>query len=192
MKKSFYSLVGVNGNAFAVMRYVRDAMRECDCSREDMEEYQAQAMSGDYNNLLVVSMDMLEKLNKMIGCRPHAQFTEPDVIEESRSSKKLKFKKLVEVLKDWVPSREEDSYNEDGSLEYNETIHGESDEDYDMDDEKKAIVWKALDEVVCELWDNYGPFEPNDVWFWIQKAFETYPIEQHSLFKKLVSSKELD
>lgn len=62
-KKRNYSLVGVNGNAFAVMGYVIKAMRECGCSKDEISSYQTKAMSSDYNNLLVVSCDKLEELN---------------------------------------------------------------------------------------------------------------------------------
>lgn len=58
-----YSLVGVDGNAFSVMGYVSDAMRECGMKKEDIDNYQIEAMSGDYNNLLAVSCEMLDRLN---------------------------------------------------------------------------------------------------------------------------------
>ena len=63
MKKN-YSLVGVNGNAFAVMGYVRSAMRECGMSKQQIDEYMSDATSGDYNHLLNVSTHMIATLNK--------------------------------------------------------------------------------------------------------------------------------
>ena len=62
-KRKKYSLVGVDGNAFAVMGYVTRCMRECKCTREEIDEYRDNAMSGDYNNLLCVSMNMINRLN---------------------------------------------------------------------------------------------------------------------------------
>lgn len=62
-KKRKYTLVGVDGNAFSVMGYVRRAMRECGKSQQEQQEYSNKAMSGDYNNLLCVSMEMLDELN---------------------------------------------------------------------------------------------------------------------------------
>lgn len=59
-----YNLVGVDGNAFAVMGYVRDAMRKEGCSLEEKKAYTEDAMSGDYSHLLYVSMNMIEKLNE--------------------------------------------------------------------------------------------------------------------------------
>lgn len=59
-----YDLVGVDGNAFSVMGYVRRAMRESGFSREEIEGYIKDATSGDYNNLLCVSVDMIDKCNE--------------------------------------------------------------------------------------------------------------------------------
>lgn len=58
-----YDLVGVDGNAFAIMDYVLKAMKECKMSKEEQSDYQNKAMSGDYNNLLAVSIEMIDKCN---------------------------------------------------------------------------------------------------------------------------------
>lgn len=60
-----YDLVGVDGNAFAVMAYVLKAMKECKMSKEEQSDYQTKAMSGDYNNLLAVSVEMIDKCNEI-------------------------------------------------------------------------------------------------------------------------------
>jgi len=59
-----YSLVGVNGNAYAVMGYVKKAMKEVGNPKEEIDGYFRKAVSGDYNNLIAVSTDILEKLNQ--------------------------------------------------------------------------------------------------------------------------------
>lgn len=59
-----YTLVGIDGNAFAIMGYVRDAMRKEGCSLEEQKAYTEDAMSGNYSHLLCVSMNMIEKLNE--------------------------------------------------------------------------------------------------------------------------------
>lgn len=61
-----YDLVGVDGNAFAVMGYVLKAMRECKMSKEEQSDYQTKAMSGDYNNLLAVSIEMINLCNEIV------------------------------------------------------------------------------------------------------------------------------
>lgn len=60
-----YDLVGIDGNAFSVMGYVLRAMKECNMSKEEQSDYQTKAMSGDYNNLLAVSVDMIDKCNEI-------------------------------------------------------------------------------------------------------------------------------
>lgn len=60
-----YDLVGVDGNAFAVMGYVLRVMKECNMSKEEQSDYQTKAMSGDYNNLLAVSVEMIDLCNKI-------------------------------------------------------------------------------------------------------------------------------
>ena len=61
-----YTLVGVDGNAYAVMAYVKRAMREVGMSQEQRTAYIDAAMSDDYHHLLCVSMDMLEKCNERL------------------------------------------------------------------------------------------------------------------------------
>ena len=60
-----YDLVGVDGNAFAVMGYVLRAMKECKMSKEERSDYQTKTMSGDYDHLLVVSIKMIDKCNEI-------------------------------------------------------------------------------------------------------------------------------
>lgn len=59
-----YSLVGVNGNVFAVICYVKDAMRKEGISYSERESWAKEALAlGDYNKILCHAMDKLEVLN---------------------------------------------------------------------------------------------------------------------------------
>ena len=62
-----YTLVGVDGNAYAIMGYVRIAMRRAGMSKEDIDAYTKDATSSDYNHLLVVSCEMIDKVNEILG-----------------------------------------------------------------------------------------------------------------------------
>lgn len=62
--KNKYTLVGVDGNAFSVMAYTKTVMKKSGFSNEEVTEYLSKATSGDYNNLLCVSMEMIEECNK--------------------------------------------------------------------------------------------------------------------------------
>lgn len=64
-----YTLIGVDGNAFFVMGYVSDCMRHEKFTKAEIDEYVKKATSSDYNNLLCVSMDMVEKCNERYNNR---------------------------------------------------------------------------------------------------------------------------
>lgn len=49
-------LTGNDGNAFSIMGQVTKAMKQGGCTKQQCDEYMTEAMSGDYNNLLQVSM----------------------------------------------------------------------------------------------------------------------------------------
>jgi hypothetical protein len=59
-----YDLVGVNDNAFSVMGYVINAMKREGRITDEIDSYRKSVMSGDYNNLLAVSVDMVDSLNE--------------------------------------------------------------------------------------------------------------------------------
>lgn len=61
-----YCLVGVDGNAIAVMGYVSLAMQETGFTKDEINSYRKEAMSGDYNNLLCVSMEYIDKCNERV------------------------------------------------------------------------------------------------------------------------------
>jgi hypothetical protein len=54
------TLSGSDGNAFAVMGKVSEALRRAGVPREEIDQYKAEAMSGDYDNLLQVTMQWVE------------------------------------------------------------------------------------------------------------------------------------
>jgi hypothetical protein len=66
MEMSKYDLVGVNGNAFSVMGYVINAMKECGFSMQEIDAYRADATSGDYDHLLNISFEMVEECNSRV------------------------------------------------------------------------------------------------------------------------------
>lgn len=50
-------LTDVDGNAFSVMGAVTKTMRRNGISQTDIDEYKKEAMSGDYDHLLRVTME---------------------------------------------------------------------------------------------------------------------------------------
>lgn len=58
-----YTLVGVDGNAYCIMGYVVSALKQEKCSKDKIDEYVREATSGDYDNLIQVSIRVLDELN---------------------------------------------------------------------------------------------------------------------------------
>ena len=66
MRKKF-DLVGIDGNAFNIMAYVKTAMREAGFSKKERSEYVEDCMRGDYDRLLILSEDMIDRCNDALG-----------------------------------------------------------------------------------------------------------------------------
>ena len=64
---SKYDLVGIDGNAFYVIAYVIKAMKREGYTPEEIADYKKDAESGDYDNLLGVSFEMIEKVNEKVA-----------------------------------------------------------------------------------------------------------------------------
>ena len=63
MKKEVYTLVGVNGNAFAIMGYTQDCMKKEGFSAKDINDMLDDATSGNYYHLLGVCNTWIQKCN---------------------------------------------------------------------------------------------------------------------------------
>lgn len=50
-------LVGRDGNAFSILGATKKAMARANVSKETIDAYMKEAMSGDYDHLLSVTMD---------------------------------------------------------------------------------------------------------------------------------------
>lgn len=55
-------LIGTDGNAFAVLGKVQREMRRAGVPAAEVKEFLDEAMSGDYDNLLVTCMKWVEVL----------------------------------------------------------------------------------------------------------------------------------
>lgn len=49
-------LIGQNGNAFMIIGLVDKALRRAGVSKEERDAFSEEAMSGDYNNVLMTAM----------------------------------------------------------------------------------------------------------------------------------------
>ncbi|WP_087721574.1 hypothetical protein [Campylobacter coli] len=53
----YVKLVGEDGNAFSILARVSNALKKADVSKEEISQFQKEAMSNDYNHLLNVVQD---------------------------------------------------------------------------------------------------------------------------------------
>lgn len=60
-----YSLVGVGGNAFAIIGYITRIMRRNHLPKERINDYVNKAMSGDYDNVIQQSLEIVDELNAL-------------------------------------------------------------------------------------------------------------------------------
>ena len=60
LTKPTVKLIGEDGNAFAIMGRVKQALRRSGADREYIDKYLCEATAGDYDNLLIVSMEYVD------------------------------------------------------------------------------------------------------------------------------------
>ena len=49
-------LIGQDGNAFAIIGTVQQALRKGNAPQSDIDEFVVEAMSGDYNNVITTAL----------------------------------------------------------------------------------------------------------------------------------------
>ena len=49
-------LIGQDGNAYAIIGTVKQALRKASVPQNDIDEFVVEAMSGDYNNIIVTAL----------------------------------------------------------------------------------------------------------------------------------------
>lgn len=64
MSKPKYDLVGIDGNAYAIMAYVSRAMKEQKFNPRQIDRYVTRAKKKDYNHLISVSITYIDKCNE--------------------------------------------------------------------------------------------------------------------------------
>ena len=60
LTKPIVQLIGQDGNAFAIMGRVKQALKSAGSDKEYIDKYLSEATSGDYDHLIVVSMEYVE------------------------------------------------------------------------------------------------------------------------------------
>ena len=84
-----YTLVGINGNAYNIMGYVRDAMHDAKMTSYDIDAYIKDATSSDYNHLLAVSCEMIDRVNEILGLNDYDEDEDEYMDEYSEEDEAL-------------------------------------------------------------------------------------------------------
>lgn len=65
--KQFDLTNAFDDSAFSILGYTMNAMKRCNFSEAEVDQYKKDAMSGDYNYLLSISADMIDKCNSKLN-----------------------------------------------------------------------------------------------------------------------------
>lgn len=84
-----YTLVGINGNAYSIMGYVRVAMDDANMTNDDIDAYVKDATSSDYNHLVAVSCEMIDKVNEILGLNDYDEDEDEYMDEYSEEDEDL-------------------------------------------------------------------------------------------------------
>lgn len=84
-----YTLIGINGNAYSIMSYVRDAMHDANMTNKDIDAYVKDATSSDYDHLLVVSCEMIDRVNEILGLNDYNEDEDEYMDEYSEEDEAL-------------------------------------------------------------------------------------------------------
>lgn len=84
-----YTLIGINGNAYSIMGYVRVAMDDANMTNDDIDAYVKDATSSDYNHLVAVSCEMIDKVNEILGLNDYDEDEDEYMDEYSEEDEAL-------------------------------------------------------------------------------------------------------
>lgn len=88
-----YTLIGINGKAYSIMGYVRNAMHDAKMTNDDIDAYIKDATSSDYNHLLAVSCEMIDRVNEILGLNDYDE-DEDDYMDEYSEEDEALLKEL--------------------------------------------------------------------------------------------------
>lgn len=54
------NIIGQNGNAFCILGICQRAMEQANCSQQEIDAFNKEAKSGDYNHLLATVMNYFD------------------------------------------------------------------------------------------------------------------------------------
>ena len=156
-----YSLIGIDGNAYSVMGYVINAMKQCGYSRDAIQCYRDEAMSNDYDHLLSVSIMMIENCNKASGFEEGQQLMKGhdglEYVGYPHSGVQNRRENLIN--EDFDPFDPFGlSYDDESNLDF-ENSSDEDDEYYDGDDYKQ--LYNSISSAIKFVLNNHIAYKNN-------------------------------
>ena len=100
-----YTLVGINGNAYSIMGYVRVAMDDANMTNDDIDAYVKDATSSDYNHLVAVSCEMIDRVNEILGLNDYDEDEDEDYYMDEYSEEDEDLLKELHACIDRVNTR---------------------------------------------------------------------------------------
>ena len=157
-----YSLIGIDGNAFSVMGYVVNAMKQCGYSRDAIQCYRDEAMSSDYDHLLSASIMMIENCNKLGGFEEGQQFMKGhddlEYVDHPYSGVQNRREKLIDESFDPFDPFGLTYDDEESELDF-ENNSDEEDEYYAGDDYKQ--LYSAISSSIKFVLNNHIAYKNN-------------------------------
>ena len=113
-----YSLVGQDGNAFALMGYTARCMKECGL-RDEIEEMRKRATSGDYYNLIRVCDEYVQRCNEINPDLEESYISSSNKATE-KSVNSVVINNIIKELKytDYIPEEDAKKLKEAGITIY--------------------------------------------------------------------------
>lgn len=145
-----YSLVGQDGNAFSLMGYTARCMRKCGFKKADIDEMRERAMSGDYDNLIVVCDEYIQKCNDTLD---YDDMYESYKLNESSDSEESSEQVISKFIKQCQLDFEVSGNQTDAELELSHDL----DTDYFWEELRQACDKQGIRFSVQES-DSYDDF----------------------------------
>lgn len=173
-----YSLVGQDGNAFALMGYTARCMKECGL-RNEISEMRERATSSDYNNLICVCDEYVQRCNEIAK-----GMNESCKIEESVNDWEISSDQNGEFLfKEWpngfnaqiyLPDENYDTFHVNICKDYDDYLQDLSKEFDSLEKAKEYVYknYKNLSESLNESEEKWIPLNKIPVYGNVADGYE--------------------
>ena len=157
-----YSLIGIDGNAFAIMAYVTNAMKQCGYSRNAIQCYRDEAMSDDYDHLLNISCVMIDNCNKASGFDEFQQLMKGhddlEYVDYPHTGVQNKTEQLIDESFDPFDPFGDFEDDDTTSLNFDELDPNDADDEYYKEDDY-AKLYNAVTASVKFVLNNHIEYE---------------------------------